>query len=42
MRANDGTRTGGEVLVDQLVVNGVQPRVLRAGRELSRRARRLP
>ncbi len=24
MRANDGTRTGGEILVDQLVVHGVQ------------------
>src|SRR6188768_587667 len=24
MRANDGTRTGGEVLIDQLVVHGVQ------------------
>ena len=24
MRANDGTRTGGEILIDQLVVHGVQ------------------
>src|SRR6195952_3396569 len=24
MRANDGTRTGGEILVDQLIVHGVQ------------------
>src|SRR5260221_7550008 len=24
MRANDGTRTGGEILVDQLLVHGVQ------------------
>ena len=24
MRANDGTRTGGEILVDQLVAHGVQ------------------
>src|SRR6476620_6450616 len=25
LRANDGTRTGGEILIDQLVVHGVQP-----------------
>src|SRR4029079_3413972 len=24
LRANDGTRTGGEILIDQLVVHGVQ------------------
>ena len=24
MRANDGTRTGGEILVDQLIAHGVQ------------------
>src|ERR1051326_4246746 len=24
MRANDGTRTGGEILVDQLAIHGVQ------------------
>ena len=24
MRANDGSRTGGEILIDQLVVHGVQ------------------
>ena len=24
MRANDGTRTGGEILIDQLAVHGVQ------------------
>ena len=24
MRANDGTRTGGEILVDQLVIHGVK------------------
>ena len=24
LRANDGTRTGGEILVDQLLVHGVQ------------------
>src|SRR5262249_40284007 len=26
MRANDGTRTGGEILIDQLVVHGVEHR----------------
>ena len=26
MRANDGTRTGGEILIDQLVAHGVQHR----------------
>ena len=24
MRSNDGTRTGGEILVDQLVIHGVR------------------
>ena len=24
MRANDGTRTGGEILIDQLVIHGVR------------------
>jgi len=39
MRANDGTRTAAEVLIDQLVIHGVQHVFCVPGEELHRRAR---
>ena len=39
MRAKDSLRTGGEILIDQLVISRRAPHVLRAGRELHRGAR---
>ena len=42
MRGKDNGARGGEILIDQLSIHGVRHVILRAGRKLSCRARRLP